>query len=495
MEIKPIPCAEGILKQNPSLAQALPYSLARKYRLVPLFNNEESITLATDHPNNSEGFIWLSWILNKQVHAHSVSEEEFSDLLRKVYLPKEASQQEPTTRTKHMANKSQAIDLISEHGDDPELKALNLLITEAIEKKASDIHFEPQENRLCIRLRIDGILRPVSTSIQGKKMISRLKVLAKMDVTQSRLPQDGRILFLLGHREVDVRASSIPTAYGERLVLRILDRQSLHYSLLDLNIPQQDLIRLKKLLHAPEGMLLVTGPTGSGKTTTLYSFLQQIQSEEKNIMTIEDPVEYHLDGVAQMNIQDAIDLTFAKGLRHLLRQDPDILMIGEVRDEETASIACQSALTGHLVLSTLHTNSAPATITRLVNMGIDPILISSTLLAVIAQRLVRTICPNCKEEAPNLPPLMEKSFGKGPFYQGKGCKHCLNSGYEGRQAIFEILFIDDDIRPFIHSGVDSFSLCTKARKQGMQSLREAGLAAAREGRTTIEEVIRVTPEF
>jgi type IV pilus assembly protein PilB len=372
---------------------------------------------------------------------------------------------------------------------------LESYIKKAFKAKASDIHIEPTKDFLRIRFRIDGVLREM-----GKERIevlsplaSRIKVLARLDITETRKPQDGRFQFTLDNHDLDIRVSIFPTVYGENISLRILEPASILVGLEELGMQPLFLAKYKELISRPNGLILVTGPNGSGKTTTLYSSLNIINSPDKNIVTLEDPVEYHLPYIRQTQVNTEIGLTFASGLRSLLRQDPDIIMVGEIRDKETAEIAVQASLTGHLVLTTLHTNNSLGALIRLINMGIESYLLSSALLCVIAQRLVRKICPECAESY-QPPPELLKELGferKIEFKKGKGCQHCNFTGYAGRTGIFEILINDEEIEPLITSK-DFKTIERKAREKGMKSLREAGFEKVIQGITTLEEVQRVT---
>lgn len=380
----------------------------------------------------------------------------------------------------------------------PIIKLVNLIISKAVEERASDIHIEPFENDLHIRYRIDGILHDVESPPKRLQsaVISRVKIMAKLNIAERRLPQDGRIRLKVSGKEIDLRVSTIPTLYGESVVMRILDRTSAIIGLESLGFPIEALKRYEELITKPYGILLVTGPTGSGKTTTLYASLNKINSSEKKIITIEDPIEYQLDGINQIQVKPKIGLTFANGLRHIVRQDPDIIMVGEIRDLETADIAIHSALTGHLVFSTLHTNDAPGAVTRLLDMGIEGFLVSSSLIGVLAQRLVRIICPNCKEPlTPSAELLEEIGASKGTMiYHGIGCEKCRYTGYKGRTGIFELMVLTEDIRRLILEKVSANIIKQKAISQGMQTLRENGWQKVREGITTVEEVLRVTQE-
>jgi general secretion pathway protein E len=395
-------------------------------------------------------------------------------------------------------------DLLELTEEAPIIRLLNALLLQAVKERASDIHIEPYEKELDVRLRIDGVLHKVLSppKIIQDALISRIKIMAHLDIAEKRLPQDGRIRLLLGGRDIDIRVSVIPTSHGERAVMRLLDRKQGLLGLWEVGFSKDDESKCDEYLKRPDGIILVTGPTGSGKTTTLYAALNRIHTEEKNIITIEDPVEYQLKGIGQIHVNPKIGLTFASGLRSILRQDPDVIMIGEIRDLETAEIAMQASLTGHLVLSTLHTNDAPSALVRLIDMGIEPFLVASSLTIVLAQRLARTICPHCREtyEASAIEKsyFTDSSFIPHPsafqLYRGKGCDKCKNKGYIGRTGIFELLVIDNEIRPMITDKIDSQSIKNYAISRGMKTLRIDGLEKVLQGITTLEEVLRVTQQ-
>ena len=388
-------------------------------------------------------------------------------------------------------------DLASEA---PIIKLVNMLITRAIEGRASDIHIEPFEDEMKVRYRIDGILHDVE-SIPKKlqaAIISRIKIMAKLNIAEKRLPQDGRIKLKVGVREIDMRVSTIPILYGESIVMRILRKEGIVIDLEQLGFDQPTLLTFNELIKKPNGIVLVTGPTGSGKTTTLYGALDKINLPSSKIITVEDPIEYHLKGVNQIQVKPQIGLNFANTLRHIVRQDPDVIMIGEIRDLETAEIAIQSALTGHLVFSTLHTNDAPSAITRLLDMGVEHFLLSSTVRGILAQRLVRVICPSCKaiDDSPAAREEL-KLFGMpegAPIYKGKGCEVCAHTGYFGRTGLYELLVIDEDIRRMVLRDVDALQIREMAKKKGMITLLDYGVMRIREGMTTLSEVLRVTQE-
>jgi len=382
------------------------------------------------------------------------------------------------------------------------IRFVNQVLIEAIKLRATDVHFEPFENELRVRYRVDGVLQEAAVPPEVKQfqaaIVSRLKILSRLDIAEKRVPQDGRIRIKIAEHEIDVRVSVIPMLYGEAVVLRLLDRSSVLLGLEKLGMSVDDLNIFKGVLAQPHGIILVTGPTGSGKTTTLYAALSRINEVERKIVTIEDPIEYQLHGINQIQVSRKAGLTFARGLRSILRHDPDVILVGEIRDLETAEIAVQASLTGHLVFSTLHTNDASSALTRLVDMGIEPYLVASSLEAIVAQRLVRLICPHCKEKlAQNDVDLIRAEFGSklpDELYRGRGCRQCLGRGYLGRVGIFEQMVVTEDIRSLILENVSSRKLRQLAMQQGMNSLREDGLRHLSQGKTTIEEVLRVTKD-
>jgi general secretion pathway protein E len=390
-------------------------------------------------------------------------------------------------------------DLLDAEDDAPIIKLINAMLGEAIKEGASDIHIETFEQSLSIRFRVDGVLREVLAPSRklAPLLVSRVKVMAKLDIAEKRIPQDGRISLRIGGRAVDVRVSTMPSSHGERVVMRLLDKNATRLDLHSLGMTQQNHQTFRKLIARPHGIILVTGPTGSGKSTTLYAGLQELNSSERNILTVEDPIEFDIDGIGQTQVNPKVDMTFARGLRAILRQDPDVVMVGEIRDLETAQIGVQASLTGHLVLSTLHTNTAIGAVTRLRDMGVEPFLISSSLLGVLAQRLVRTLCPDCKEayeadkEQKRLFNLSEKEPLK--LYRAKGCSECSFKGYRGRTGIHELLLIDDNVQELIHSEAGEL-LIEKEIRTYTPSIRDDGLEKVRQGITTLEEVMRVTKE-
>lgn len=391
-------------------------------------------------------------------------------------------------------------DLLDDTSDAPIIKLVNHILSQSIKARASDIHIEPYQDSFKVRYRIDGILYDLLTPPKWIQpaLISRIKVMAKLNIAEKRLPQDGRLDIKIGAQDIDVRVSTIPTSFGERVVLRLLNKTSAVFDLPEIGLSPDRLALLNELVQSPNGIILNTGPTGSGKTTTLYAILTTINKPDINIITIEDPVEYQIKGISQIQVNPKIDLTFARGLRSIVRQDPDVILIGEIRDKETADIAVQSALTGHLVFSTLHTNDSASAITRLVDIGVEPFLISSSLIAVIAQRLLRTLCNDCKE-AYRPDDLAFKSIGMDPerssnrrIYRARGCENCFHTGYKGRNAIFEIMVLNEELRSLILKSYDSNVIKKRALELNMLSLRQDGIQKLLNGVTTIEEVFRVT---
>jgi general secretion pathway protein E len=390
-------------------------------------------------------------------------------------------------------------DLLESQDDAPVIRLINALFTQALRNAASDIHIEPYETRSVVRLRVDGTLRDLIEPARAlhAALISRIKIMAQLDIAEKRLPQDGRITLRMAGRPVDVRVSTIPTAHGERAVLRLLDKQAGRLDLPRLGMDEITLARMDRLIREPHGIILVTGPTGSGKTTTLYAALSRLDSASLNIMTVEDPIEYDLDGISQTQVNPRIEMTFARALRTILRQDPDVIMIGEIRDLETAQIAVQASLTGHLVFATLHTNDAISAVTRLVDMGVEPFLLASSLIGVGAQRLVRRLCLECRQpwdEDMGKSPSLGSFSASGILYKAQGCAACNHSGYQGRTGIYELLAVDNDLRRRVHDRASEQDLREYVVSAGMRSLRDDGMRLATRGITSLEEVVRVTRE-
>ena len=492
---------------DPSILDKLPVSYLRKYTLVPMKVQHDTMVVAVHDPSEQEAFFDISRIMHlkdiKRVLAPK--QEIFGAINRLVELKEE--------------NAKDIMEDIEEEGDEilkdlesiqditvmeteaPIIRLVNRLIVQAYRERASDIHVEPYQTDVKIRFRVDGILHDVLSLPKRlhPAIASRIKVMAMLNIAEKRLPQDGRIGIKLGDHSVDLRISTVPTVNGERVVMRILDKSSVLFGLEELGFYPDDLDTMERLIKQEHGIILMTGPTGSGKTTSLYSMLSRINSPDKNILTIEDPIEYQLKGIGQIPVNIKVGLSFASGLRSIVRQDPDVILVGEIRDLETAEIAIQAALTGHLVFSTLHTNDASSAVTRLIDMGIEPFLVTSSVNAIVAQRLVREICPACKQEYyPETESLLEIGLSKtmlhkeGFLWRGAGCKECLWTGYKGRTGIYEILIMSDSIKSTILKTSDSNIIKKMAVKEGLHSLREDGARKVEDGITTIEEVLRVT---
>ncbi len=494
------------LRLNKERYKQIPYAFAKKHTVLPIQELESYVVVAVADPLNLTPLEELRFLLNCEVKAVYSSREMIMAAIHDCYNTEDgaASQLIANLTEKNEEGRGdgeiEVFDLLDQtRSQSPIIQLLNLILTEAIQQSASDIHFEPSENGMRVRYRIDGVLQNRHAPAQDYQMqlLTRIKVMAKLDIAEHRLPQDGRIKLRMGRREIDFRVSTVPVAGGERIVLRILDKGNVILGLDKIGMIPSVFDQFKRLINLPEGIVLVTGPTGSGKTTTLYSAICEMANDEINIMTIEDPVEYNLKGIAQIGVHPKIKLDFATGLRHILRQDPDVIMIGEIRDKETAEIAIQAALTGHLVLSTLHTNDAPSSITRLVDMGIEPYLLSSCIVGVLAQRLVRRICSECKESyTPSDRELQSlgityESLPEGCVYQGKGCSYCYGSGFKGRQGIYELMSVNHTINKQIVQSPDAVEMRRVALSQGMLSLLGHGAELVKNGDTTVAEVLRV----
>ncbi len=485
------------------IVKLLPAALARAYGVIPLRAGGQGLELIAADPFDSQAAGELSFVLGRDVRLAVCDPAQVDRLLRQHYspgaLPEEASKQTPNITGSTGTDDGPSVpELEAMAGQAPVVRFVNLVLAQAIRAQASDVHFEPFEREFKIRCRVDGVLQEMAPPPRALALpiTSRIKVLANLDIAERRVPQDGRIRITLGGRPVDLRVSTLPTQYGESVVLRILDRSAVQLELAGLGMPGDVLNAVQQIVRRPNGILLVTGPTGSGKTTTLYSALREITAPSLKLLTIEDPVEYEIEGVMQVPINPAAGLTFASALRAFLRQDPDVIMVGEIRDLETAQIAIQASLTGHLVLSTLHTNDAPGALTRLLDMGVEPFLAASTVEGVLSQRLVRRICPDCR--APDDPPpallaqlgLASDPGGGRQFFCGRGCAQCGGTGYRGRTGIFEWLVLTEPLRELVAQKAPAFVIQQKARELGMRSLREDGLRAACSGATTLEEICR-----
>ncbi len=527
---------------NPNVIKLIPSSISKKYFIIPINRMGPKLTLAMADPSNIVVIDEIKFMTGFNVEPVVASETEIVDAIKKYYggggsvaglgnVSFEASDYdldgEKTGALDGIMLDDNVVDVEDfdklVHGavdnvevvdtqlssDDsldmegPIIKIVNGILIKAIKLGASDIHFEPYERTFRVRYRIDGVLRrDMSLPVQIKNaMTSRLKIMAKLDIAEKRLPQDGRIKLRMGKGgEMDFRVSSIPTLFGEKVVLRLLDKSALQLDMTKLGFEESSLADLKAAIHKPVGMILVTGPTGSGKTTTLYSALSELNKETDNIITAEDPVEYNFMGINQVQMHEEIGLTFASSLRSFLRQDPDIIMVGEIRDFETAQIAVQAALTGHLVLSTVHTNDAPGTINRLIDMGIEPFLISSAVILILAQRLIRKTCMDCREPVKvhpqllidlGIPPDEVRSF---QVYKGKGCSICNNTGYKGRLGLYEVMPMKEELKELVLSRASNSEIKKEAIRMGMKTLRQSGITKIKDGVTTIEEVLRSTIE-
>jgi type IV pilus assembly protein PilB len=497
-------------KLDNEIAKIIPIDIARRYQVIPVSKMGDVVTLAMADPLNIFAIDTVQSLTGYKINPVISTTQDIAVAIELAYpdatkgiiddLVKEmsASSIELIREEKEMMPSDQELTRISREA--PVIQVTNMILEEAVKKKASDVLFEPLDKRIRVRFRIDGILQEEKAPPKGmhSSIVSRIKVMSDLDIAEHRLPQDGRFKVKLSGNEVDFRVSVLPSSLGEKVALRILDKAQAMLDIEKLGFSEDTVVKFKKVARLPHGMMLVCGPTGSGKTTTLYSILKFIDSPDKNIVTVEDPVEFQLEGINQVTSRPDIGLTFASALRSILRQDPNIIMIGEIRDYETVDIAIKSALTGHLVISTLHTTTASGAIARLINMGVEPYLINSSLVCVVAQRLVRKICTYCKEKYTLKKDLIESlklnlDKVKNPeFFRGKGCDHCFNLGYSGRTALAEVLLLSSHIRELILGHAQEYVIKEEARKEGMKTLRENGIEEASEGATSIEEVLRVT---
>jgi len=479
--------------------------LAQTYKIIPLFKLGDTLNVAMTDPHDIvaqdeirretgmevEPAICTISAMENAINQYYGSQATLEDVINEV---------SETTAVDSIAEEFDIKNLEGIIQEGPVIRFVNELIQQAVKDKASDIHIEPETDFARTRFRVDGELSEVSVLPKGLELpvISRIKVMAKLDIAKSRVPQDGRFELTLPNEDIAVRVSTFPTIYGENLVMRILNKKSVAMGIRNISLEENDLESVQELITKPYGFLLTTGPTGSGKTTTLYAMLNEINTIKKNIITIEDPVEYQLDMIRQSEINPKAGLTFASGLRAILRQDPDIIMVGEIRDKETTDIAIQAAMTGHLVLATFHTNDAPSALTRMIEMGVEPFLLASTVTGVIAQRLIRILCENCKKPYDPPPELLERVFGhipeNGTFFQSHGCETCRMSGFKGRKAIFEVMTVNEEIRNCLISQPHSSRIREIAASDGMQNLRENGLKKVLAGETTIQEIINATIE-
>jgi general secretion pathway protein E len=498
---------------NPDVVKRLPWEFLKKQCAIPIRLEDGEMAVALADPLNLEAYDAIVGILGRPCPRVICPAPEIEQAISRCYYyainteekyfsPDPPESGESGVETSISTVQTHAEDLLSIAQKAPTIQLVNKILFQAVQSRASDIHIEPYENEVKIRFRVDGVLHTVLTlpKTQVGPLSSRVKIMANLNIAEHRLPQDGQSRAKIGEEFTDIRISVIPTAGGERIVLRLLDKGRGDLGLEDAGFGPRMLKTFRELIAVPHGIILITGPTGSGKTTTLYAALHELNDQERNILTVEDPVEYQLPGIGQMQVRPKIDLTFANCLRHILRQDPDIIMIGEIRDRETAEIAIQASLTGHLVLSTLHTNDSASAVTRLIDMGVEPYLISSTVVGVMAQRLLRVICPECRQ--PCQPPegmvvadeLKRMSPGKPELHRGEGCDKCLQTGYLGRTGIFELMLVDDEMKEMIAQQQGSHIIKQAAIRKGMTTLREDGLRKALAGITTLEEVYRVTQD-
>jgi general secretion pathway protein E len=490
---------------NPDWVKEIPISYARQHEVLPVAIDELAVTAAVSDPFNIQCLDDLRVIFQKEVKPVLCESKVLLDSINRVY------ERVRENLVSEIEDESDNVDIDLEgpvdlletsENDAPIIKFVNNLMFRAIKDKCSDIHIEPYERDMVVRFRIDGVLYDIARLAKALHagVSSRIKLMGELDIAEKRLPQDGRLKIKIAGKDVDIRLSVIPTAHGERLVMRILDKSSVRLDLKDLGFDESSIKVVNQLIHKKHGIILVTGPTGSGKTTTLYASLSRINSVERNIITVEDPIEYDLRGVGQIQVNPKIGLTFATGLRSILRQDPDVIMVGEIRDKETAEIAIQASLTGHLVFASIHTNDAPGAVTRLVDMGIEPFLVSSSLLAVLAQRLMRKVCEKCVQyhvpqdvELENLG-LSQNTFGGAKIAVAKGCAECGGTGYRGRMVVHELMIIDDDLRTLIMEKTDAAILKKSAESKGMINLRQNGIQKVLLGKTTPVELVAVTQE-
>ncbi len=495
---------------SPELLHTIPANTARMYQCLPLALSNSTLQVALVDPLNPARLDELGFIVNKDIQLVVADPAQIEKAIER-YYPEDADDVSDILKQlgedQEIANEVRAVEATDNvalmeglANEAPIIRFVNLVVFQAVQDRASDIHFEPFETEFRIRYRVDGALYEMSPPPKhlALPVISRLKVMSNLNISERRLPQDGRISFPMGNRTIDLRVSTLPTQFGESVVLRVLDRSAVNLELESLGFPKYLYDYVAEAMQRPNGIFIATGPTGCGKTTTLYSCLRRVNTIDSKLLTAEDPVEYDLEGIMQVAINEAVGLTFSRALRSFLRQDPDVIMVGEMRDLETAQISIQASLTGHLVLSTLHTNDAPGAITRLIDMGVEPFLISSTLVAVMGQRLVRTICKSCRtpfeptETQLALLNLSPHDLGDKVFYYGRGCGECNDTGYRGRKGIFELLVITDPIRALINERAPTVVMRQKAVELGMITLREDGLRSIFEGDTTIEEVVKYT---
>ncbi|MBW2731424.1 MAG: type II secretion system ATPase GspE [Deltaproteobacteria bacterium] len=501
------------------LVDELPINYAKTHLVLPLFRHDQAVKVLCANPDGVDAIDDMRTMLGAEVIPVLSTSEHVLDLINRTYA-KRTSAVDLEENEDVSGDSEELVDIIDSTDEAPIIRWVNSLIFQAVKDRASDIHIEPGEREVIVRYRRDGVLYELRRANRGyaASISARVKIMSGLNIAEKRLPQDGRIRRRIAGKDIDMRVATAPTARGERITIRLLDKTSVVLNLADIGMGSDHLTRMNKIIQRPNGILLVTGPTGSGKTTTLYAALSQINTPDKNILTIEDPVEYQLEGISQTQVNSKIDLTFSSGLRSFLRHDPDVIMVGEIRDLETAEIAIQASLTGHLVFSTLHTNDAPGGIARLMDMKVESFLVASSVLGILAQRLVRTICPECAKFRPvtdeevlslGMTPEefrvgAEEDFGfhderrprppKGMVYHGEGCSTCLNTGYTGRIGIYELMMMDDAVRAMVLQRADTNAIKDEAVRVGMRTLRTDGAHKILSGLTTIEEVVRVTQE-
>jgi general secretion pathway protein E len=494
------------LKFSPNkYSRRIPYTYARSNKVCIYAADAEFVHIATSVNLNPLVITEIKRKVNQPLKIERIEEKLFDSIIAEAYSSANAAAvvddiQDDIDISDLMQNLQKTEDLLESENDAPVIKIINAFLTQAVKEDASDVHLDAYEHTSLVRFRRDGVLHKIIDVNRGlhAALVSRIKIMAQLDIAEKRLPQDGRIALRLAGREVDLRVSTIPTGHGERIVMRLLDKNKERLQLETLGMASDTLAKIDKLISRPHGIFLVTGPTGSGKSTTLYAALARIDSNALNIMTVEDPVEYDITGISQTQVNAKIDMTFARALRSILRQDPDVVMIGEIRDLETAEIAVQSSLTGHLVLATLHTNSASSTVTRMIDMGVESFLLSSTLIGILAQRLIRLLCPRCKEENTSMDAETRAHYeipDDIKIYKAVGCDYCSGTGYKGRTGIHELLVVDEEVQRLIHTNMSEIEIEKYAiKKLGMRTLRMDGLRWLRDGKTTIEEIISITKE-
>jgi len=494
-----------------TILRSMPSSVARMYGAVPVSVQGNTITVAVLDPYNPQLVEELSFVLGKDVQLAVAPSKQIESAISRYYSEESGSLKDVLEEMEEQLASAEVVETVTKGGGGtaaleelasqaPIVRFVNLILFQAIQDRASDIHFEPFEDEFKVRYRVDGALYEMAPPPKhlALPVISRIKVMSNLNIAERRLPQDGRIQINLAGKQVDLRVSTLPTQFGESVVLRVLDRTVVNLELESLGLPDDIREKLGEMIRIPNGIVIVTGPTGSGKTTTLYSCLKRINTVDLKLLTAEDPVEYDIEGIMQVPVNEAVGMTFARALRSFLRQDPDVIMVGEMRDLETAQISIQASLTGHLVFTTLHTNDAPGAVTRMIDMGVEPFLITSTLEGVLAQRLVRTVCKKCKiAYEPTEAVLSELGLTRAdvqgrPFYYGKGCLECNETGYKGRKGLFELLTVSEPIRELINMRAPSGVIRAKALELGMRTLREDGIRSILDGHTTVEEVLKYT---